>query len=206
MKIKHLSYLLVVLLSFSCKSGKKAVSPLLQDDGKIEVVFLQINDVYEIDALEGGKVGGMARIAALRRQLINENSNTLFVHGGDFLNPSLIGTLKHEGERIRGRQMVEVMNKCRVDLCVLGNHEFDLKEMDLQKRINESEFDWLATNVLHQIGNQQVPFHKIVNEEAIPLPRTFNWNVVDEDGTEINIGIFGATIDYNPKDYVVYQP
>jgi len=63
----------------------------------------------------------------------------------------------------------------------------------------------LATNVLHQIGNQQVPFHKIVNEEAIPLPRTFNWNVVDEDGTEINIGIFGATIDSNPKDYVVYQ-
>ncbi|MEM9823569.1 MAG: metallophosphoesterase, partial [Bacteroidota bacterium] len=127
MNLKHFNYLFTFLFLFACKSGEKVVAPTLQDDGKIEVVFLQINDVYEIDALEGGKIGGMARVAALRRQLINENSNTLFVHAGDFLNPSLLGTLQHEGVPIQGRQMIEVMNKCKIDLCTFGNHEFDLK-------------------------------------------------------------------------------
>lgn len=205
MMTKRLYYLSIILLFFACKTSQKTTSTLLEDDGKIEVVFLQINDVYEIEALEGGKVGGMARFAALRKRLINENANTLTVHAGDFLNPSLIGTLKHEGEKIKGKQMVEVMNKCKVDLCVFGNHEFDLKEAELQKRLNESTFDWLGTNVLHKVGNKELPFHKMVEDQKQDIERTFTWNVVDEDGTELKIGIFGATINSNPKDYVVYK-
>ncbi|HCK04800.1 MAG TPA: bifunctional metallophosphatase/5'-nucleotidase, partial [Flavobacteriaceae bacterium] len=54
------------------------------------------------------------------------NPNTYLFMSGDFLNPSLLGNLKHEGERIKGRQMIEVMNAMNFTMATFGNHEFDL--------------------------------------------------------------------------------
>ena len=82
-----------LIFTYSCSGTKN--SKTAKDDGIIEVIFLQINDVYEIAPLEGGTVGGMARLATLRNQLIEENPNTLTVLAGDFLNPSVIATLSY---------------------------------------------------------------------------------------------------------------
>ena len=60
---------------------------------------------------------------------------------GDFLSPSVFNTLQYNGERVRGRQMVEAMNAAGTNIAVFGNHEFDITEGELQQRINESEFD-----------------------------------------------------------------
>lgn len=61
-----------------------------------------MNDVYEITPLENGKVGGMARVAQLRNQLKQKNKNTFTILAGDFLSPSVLGTVKNEGKRIAG--------------------------------------------------------------------------------------------------------
>ena len=95
--------LLTVLFS-ACKTSQ------ISTHNKVEITFLHVNDVYEISPLEGGKVGGMARLATLRKELINKNPNTLTVLAGDFLNPAVISTFKHEGKSIKGKQMVEAMN------------------------------------------------------------------------------------------------
>ena len=108
--MRLLSLLVLIISHLACSSVKKATSVYGIADGKVEWIFLQMNDVYEIGALDGGKIGGMARVATLRKELLKENPNTYTVMAGDFLNPSLIGTLKYEGEGIKGRQMVEVMN------------------------------------------------------------------------------------------------
>ena len=195
MKLKYyffLSFLISIsLLSCSKKLNQEKVST---DDGILEFIILQINDVYEIGALSGGKIGGMARVATLRKELLMENTNTLTILSGDFLNPSLIGTLKHEGERIRGRQMVEVMNHVGVDLVCFGNHEFDLNEEDLQKRINESTFDWVSTNYQEICGDKNYPFYKEVGGDKMFFPRTRSYKMKDKDGTEINTGFFSATL------------
>lgn len=68
---------------------------------------------------------------------------------GDFLNPSLLGTIKIDDERISGKQMIEVMNAMNFDLVTFGNHEFDIKEDELQKRLNESTFPWMSSNTRH---------------------------------------------------------
>ena len=115
----------------------------------IEFNFLQINDVYEIAPIQGGKYGGMARVEAVHKALLEENPNTMLFLAGDFLNPSLLGTLKVDGERLRGKQMVDVMNYMNFDLVAFGNHEFDLSFKDLQKRLNESNFEWISANVTH---------------------------------------------------------
>jgi len=201
-----LAILFLLLANFiSCKTNKKVLSEKPADNQEITFQILQLNDVYEIAPLEGGKVGGMARVATLFKQLKKENPNTLLVMAGDFLNPSLIGTMKLNGERIRGRQMVEVMNAMHFDLVAFGNHEFDLKYKDLQKRLNESEFDWVLGNVLHKKGGEVKPFYKEVNGEKVAIPKTKIIELTDGDGTKIKIGFFSEIVDSNPKDYVVYQ-
>ena len=175
-----------------------------ENDGIIDVIFLQMNDVYEIAPLQGGKVGGLARVASLYQQLKDENPNTLFVLSGDFLSPSLLGTLKYQGQRIKGRQMVETLNAAGVQVVTFGNHEFDLKEKELQDRINESSFMWVSSNVRHLVGGKPVPFYKEDLDEKRQLPAAFIWEVKDADGTVANIGIFGVTLASNPKDWVYY--
>ena len=51
--------------------------------------------------------------------------------------------------------MVDVMNTAGVNLAVFGNHEFDISEADLQKRINESNFTWVSSNTFHKKGDRK---------------------------------------------------
>ncbi len=192
-------------IMISCKNTKEIATKRPADNQEITFQILQVNDVYEIAPLEGGKVGGMARVATLFKQLKKENPNTLLVMAGDFLNPSLIGTMKLNGERIRGRQMVEVMNAMHFDLVAFGNHEFDLKYKDLQKRLNESQFDWLLGNALYKKAGETKPFYKMVDGNEVAIPKTKIIELTDGDGTTIKIGFFSEIVDSNPKDYVVYQ-
>ncbi|MEZ4884122.1 MAG: bifunctional metallophosphatase/5'-nucleotidase [Chitinophagales bacterium] len=210
-----LLFLATLLVTFnSCDPSKKTIKtptsdvPAMEDvdDGMIEVVFLQMNDVYEIAPLEGGKVGGLARVATIREQLLKENPLVITVLAGDFLSPSLIGTLKFEGSRIKGKQMVETMNVMGVDVVTFGNHEFDLDEDDLQARINESKFEWVVANVLQKDSADNIkPFAKMVDGEAQNLPDTYQLNLTDEDGTNVSIGILSVCLSDNKKEYVYYD-
>jgi 2',3'-cyclic-nucleotide 2'-phosphodiesterase (5'-nucleotidase family) len=199
MKAKYFYLLVLSLLPASIVSGQAV------DDGRISVQFLQLNDVYEIAALEQGAVGGMARVAAVRQKLLGENPNTCTIMSGDFLFPSAMGTISYEGKAIKGRQMVEVMNAAGIDLVAFGNHEFDLKEAELQDRINESRFDWVSTNIRHRTRAGNQPFAKAghFSEEAIPEIRILQFR--DADGTVLRIGVFGICINSTAAPYVSYE-
>lgn len=193
-----------------CKASRHASSTPAKnataDDGHIEIVFLQINDVYEIAPLEGGRVGGMARIATLKKQLQKKNPNTYSVLAGDFLSPSLLGTIKYEGKAIKGKQMVEAMNAAGIDLVTFGNHEFDIKENELQERMNESAFAWVSSNTRHFTkGGNIEPFAKIDESgNSHPIYDTYVIEAKDKDGTAVKVGIFGVTLPANRADYVRY--
>ena len=195
MKITKLAcYILSISLFFSCK----------KDDGKIDFTFLQINDVYEISPIQGGEYGGMARVETVHKGLLEENKNTMLLLAGDFLNPSLIGTIKVDGERVRGKQMIEVLNAMNIDLVAFGNHEFDVSQKDLQQRLNESNFPWISANVKLKTKEKSIPFYKEKEEKKIPLKETFIKEFSDEDGTKIKVGFISVCIPSNPKDYVEY--
>lgn len=174
--------------------------PLSKDDKKIDITFVQVNDVYEIAPLSGGKEGGMARVATLKKQESQKNSNTYLVMAGDFLSPSVYNSLRYEGKAIRGRQMIEVMNAAGMNMAVFGNHEFDIKETELENRINESGFQWVSSNTFHKIKNNIEPFKK----NGVFIPETYILNVRDADGTTAKIGFIGLTLPFNKADYVSY--
>lgn len=191
--------LTVLLFGSSCAVQQKTSS--ITDDGKIDIVFVQVNDVYEIAPLAGGKEGGIARIASLKKQEKAKNENTFMVMGGDFVSPSIYNSLKYEGKSIRGKQMIEALNAAKMDLVVFGNHEFDIKEAELQSRIDESEFTWVSSNTFHKQGDVIKPFYK---SSTMPFPETYVLNVSDADGTQAKIGVIGLTLPFNKAPYVSY--
>jgi 2',3'-cyclic-nucleotide 2'-phosphodiesterase (5'-nucleotidase family) len=160
--------------------------------------------VYEIAPIQGGQFGGMARVATVHQELLQENKNTMLFMAGDFLNPSLLGTLKVDGERIRGAQMVDVMNAMNFDLAAFGNHEFDISQQDLQKRLNESDFPWISANVKLKTAESAIPFYKEIDGKKENVQETFVKEFTDEDGTKIKVGFISVCIPSNPKEYVEY--
>ena len=195
MKLSKLFYLFLFSILFTSCS---------KDDGKISFTLLQVNDVYEIASIQGGQFGGMARVESVHQELLQENKNTLLVMAGDFLNPSLLGTMKFEGDRVRGKQMIEVMNAMNFDVVAFGNHEFDLSKNDLQKRMDESDFPWISANVFHKIADSISSFNQELNGVNTPIKGSFIKEISDEDGTHIKIGFISVCIPSNPKNYVLY--
>jgi 5'-nucleotidase len=113
-----------------------------QPERTVRVTLLQLNDVYQISAVDKGTRGGLARVATLRKKVMEESPNTLFLLGGDTIAPSVASNI------FKGQQMITVWNLIGLDFAVLGNHEFDFGPEVLRERIKESRFTWLATNVI----------------------------------------------------------
>ncbi len=171
----------------------------------IKFVLLQLNDVYEISPMDNGKVAGMARVATVRKQLQAAGNTVITVLSGDYLSPSLLGTLKCQfptgKERVNGRQMVEVMNAIGVDYVTFGNHEFDLKLPDLQARNAESRFQIITANVkLKQDAGGYAPFQQ--NGQAVEdfMVRRI-WN---QAGDTMRLGLIGVTLPFNLQPYLQY--
>jgi len=175
------------------------------DDGKLEVDIVQVNDVYEISPLQNDSIGGMARVASLKKQVQEKNLNTLLVMAGDFVSPSIYNTVEINKKNIGGMQMIEAMNAANFDLAIFGNHEFDLKEKQLQTCLDESGFDWVASNTFQytdSTGTKTQPFKKNNKE----LPETYTRTFTDNDGTTATIGFFSFTINSNKTGkYVSYD-
>ncbi len=190
-----------------------------------EVVFIQLNDVYEIAPLEGGKYGGLARVAAIIDELKAKNPYTYVILSGDFISPSALGTSEYEGKRINGRQMVDVMNAIGVNYVTFGNHEFDYKYEVLQDRINESDFEWISSNVFRNINdNTKCNSFEKFNARAYSYWRDSNFAGIDMTligkpfpeytilnvpgylrNQPIRLGILGLCIDANKQSYVSYE-
>ena len=203
--IKTLALLLAALFLFSCSPAKKATTS--GEDGILEFQILQMNDVYEISPSPSDNIGGLARVATIRKELLAKNPNTFTVLAGDFISPSVIGTLKHEGKRIRGKHMIEVLNTIGLDWVVFGNHEFDYDDLaDLQSRLDESKFTWLSANARLKGTTWTQQFFKNKpggGTEICPDNKVIS--IKDADGTTLNVGIFGVLINSGRKPWVEYS-
>jgi 5'-nucleotidase len=158
----------------------------------VTLTILQLNDVYEITPVEGGRWGGLARVATLREQLLREDPDVITVMAGDFFSPSALGTARVDGERLNGRQMVAVLNVLGLDLAAFGNHEFDLDEQAFRTRLGESTFRYLSANAFEADGS------------AFPgVPRDTVITITDAGGTA-RIGFTGVVLDATQKAYVSY--
>ncbi len=159
----------------------------------VSINILQMNDIYEINSVEGGLHGGLARIATLKQQLCQLNPNTYTILSGDFLSPSALGFAKIDGMPLAGKQMVAVLNSVGVNYATFGNHEFDIPESLFDQRLKESCFTWFSGNISDRNGQ---PFEKV--------PRFITFDVKNNYGTIARVGLIGITTTLNKSNYVRY--
>ena len=158
------------------------------------VTIFHINDVYEIDGIEGGRVGGLSRTATVLRRLERMQPPVLMTLGGDYLSPAAIATAIVDGEPLAGRQMVDVLNRVGLDWAVFGNHEFDVTEAAFRSRLAESRFRVVASNVSDVNGQ---PFPGTVRSAIVPM-KTAN--------REVRVGLIGLTMPTTTRSWVRYSP
>ena len=120
-----------------------------------------------------GARGGLARVSTLRKQIMQESPNTLFLLAGDTLSPSV------ESITFKGAQMIDAWNNIALDYSVFGNHEFDFGDDVLLQRMKESNFKWLGANVVER-------------KTGKPFGGTPLFDVREIGG--VKIGLFGLTL------------
>ncbi len=192
---------------------KKIINPVLliiislllacsqKPSNEFSLTIMQLNDVYEISPMNNGKVAGLARVATLRNQLLAENNNTISLLAGDFLSPSIIGTMKVDGKRVGGEHMIETLNALGLDYATFGNHEFDLKEKVLQSRLDESKFKWTSANTFHQTDSGVFNF----TSQGKDIPKYIIHEIKNENGKIFKLGIISITLAFNKQEYIKYE-
>jgi hypothetical protein len=88
----------------------------------IQWTFLQMNDVYELIPLGGGKKGGLARVATIRKLLLQENPNTITFLAGDVVSPSALGMNNN-----RKHLIALVLRTCCIDIQLVMKTRCKLK-------------------------------------------------------------------------------
>src|SRR5262245_14947109 len=162
--------------------------------GPATFTILQLNDVYELTPGDGGRAGGLARVGGFRARLKAQDPTLLTTLGGDFVSPSALGTARVNGEQLRGRQVVAVLNVIGIDWATFGNHEFDLPEAALRARLAEARFKLVSSNVTDANG---ALFPNTVRTAIVPIKTP---------GGVVRVGLIGLTIDTNKQPWVRYAP
>ena len=135
------SLLALALVVAAAVSAFAQETPPAQSPETVRVTLLQVNDVYQISPVDKGKRGGLARLATLRKIVLEESPHTLYLLAGDTLAPSVASNI------FKGKQMIAAWNATGLDYATLGNHEFDFGDATLRERMLESKFTWLGSNV-----------------------------------------------------------
>ncbi len=113
---------------------------VLAENVEEEVVILHTND-------EHGVIENFDRIAWYHQQAQEEYENVFLVSGGDiFSGNPVVDEYVIDGENLRGKPIVGLMNDAGYDALVLGNHEFDYGQEVLQDRIDQADFPMILAN------------------------------------------------------------
>lgn len=191
-------FLAALLLLAGCATGRPP-RPAPPPAGARTAVLLAINDVYRIEGVEAGTVGGLSRLRTLRRELEAKHPDLLLLHAGDLLFPSFLS------RTFNGEQMVDVLNGLDGDprgfdprmFAVFGNHEFEKARLQdaplLDQRVAGSQFRWVNGNVTFRTGADGRPLVAGDNLAS-------SW--IAESGG-IRIGLFGLTVDSKKPEYAV---
>ncbi len=125
--------LLVLLLTAS--------AVVAQDGEPFALTIMHTNDTHAGHEPQSNGSGGVARQAAVVKQIRAEVDNSLLLDAGDRFTGSLFHT------QYLGQDQVQIMNLLGYDAMTLGNHEFDNGDSVLAAFLAGLEFPVVSANV-----------------------------------------------------------
>ena len=148
--------------------------------------IIQINDVYDLERFP--------RVKSLMDHYKKDDGPDacIAICAGDFLAPSLLSSLD------KGLAMVDIFNTIGIDYVCFGNHEADVGNEALVKRIHQSKsFTWINSNVPDLTKKLpikvDVPSHVVLQ---VGHKRVALLGLLTEDSSLYRPGAFGdATIE-----------
>ena len=100
------------------------------------VIILHTNDMH-------AKIDNMAKLAYLADSLRHGNPNVFLVAAGDNFTGNPVVDMAPD----KGSPMIDLMNRCGFQVTEIGNHEFDMGQNFLHKRIEQAKFPFICSNL-----------------------------------------------------------
>ena len=143
------------------------------NESRTEVIILHLNDMH-------AKTDGFARIKYLADSLRRDHPFVFIVSAGDnFTGNPFVDMVSDKGS-----PMIDLMNQTGFNLSCFGNHEFDLGQVFLNKRIEQAKFPFICANmntgsqgiaqpqpfIILKAGELQIPLLGLIeiNDHGIP--------------------------------------
>ena len=101
-----------------------------------EIIILHTNDMH-------AKIDNMGKLAYLADSLRKYHPIVFLVAAGDNFTGNPVVDMVAD----KGFPMIDLMNQCGFDLSALGNHEFDMGQEFLEKRIKQASFPFICCNI-----------------------------------------------------------
>ena len=139
----------------------------------VEVIILHVNDMH-------AKIDNLGKLAYLSDSLKRTHPYVFLVAAGDNFTGNPVVDMASD----IGYPMIDLMNRCGFTVSCFGNHEFDLGQEKLKKRIEQAKFPFICCNLdvsgtllkqpkpyyILKAGKTKIPLLGIIelNENGIP--------------------------------------
>ena len=129
-------------------------------NGKTEVIILHLNDMH-------AKTDGFEKLKYLSDSLKRTHPFVFIVSAGD----NFTGNPYVDMVADKGAPMIDLMNRTGFAVSCFGNHEFDLGQVFLQKRIEQAKFPFICANInTGTSGMKQPPAYIILKAGNLQIP------------------------------------
>lgn len=160
----------------------------------VDLTILHTNDTHDhllpYDARQGKSLGGVARRAALIKQIKSQTPATLVLDAGDVFQGTPIYTF------YQGEADYKTMDQAGYDATTVGNHELDNGLANLLKQAKGRSFKVINSNMLDQTGKNIFLRKHIFERNGLKIGV---FGVLGDDAQ-------GAVAKKHQKDYVFVPP
>ncbi|KAJ8501489.1 hypothetical protein ONZ45_g12136 [Pleurotus djamor] len=143
-----------------------------QPTGSTTLNIAHFNDVYQVTDQtirvngQNETINVLKFATSLSDILAKWETQGLTIFSGDLFSPST------ESSITRGRHIPAIVNELKVDVGVVGNHDFDFGYPRLRELINQTTFPWLLSNILDTTTNKVPEPMKdvyVLNREGVQI-------------------------------------
>lgn len=120
---------------------------------QLKVIILVTSDIHgnilPISYIDNSmKPLGLSKIATFIKKVQNENENTILIDNGDLIQGTPLTYYYCKVNNDGANPIIKVLNYLKYDAAVIGNHEFNYGKDILNRAVDESDFPWMAANIL----------------------------------------------------------
>ncbi|MGQ9706248.1 MAG: bifunctional metallophosphatase/5'-nucleotidase [bacterium] len=142
---KFTLFLIVVFFSLSIQLS-------VAEFGHLTILY--VNDTHEHilpDKQDGAEIGGLIRMATLVKQIMSEEENVIFLHGGDHITGSVFSNIYH------GKIDIICFNYMGLTASCVGNHEFDGGYINLMNELVPlAKFPFISSNIYFDVSSKEI--------------------------------------------------